>query len=59
MGAKKLEVFRKIELTKIDPPGDITRMEITEADIRELADSIAEQGLLQPILVNKSGDRFE
>ncbi len=59
MAYPKKEVFRKLEIKDIDPPGDVTRMEITDHDILELANSIAEQGLLQPILVNKSGDRFE
>lgn len=59
MAYAKREVFRKLEIKQIDPPGDITRMEITDVDIAELASSIEEQGLLQPILVNKAGDRFE
>ncbi len=59
MAAQKREVFRKLEMREIDPPGDVTRMEITTEDIQELASSIEEQGLLQPILVNKSGDRYE
>ncbi|MBA7495720.1 Nucleoid occlusion protein [subsurface metagenome] len=55
---KKKEIFRKIKLDLIDRPDDILRLEIGEGELRELADSIDERGLLQPIGVAPRGDRF-
>jgi len=43
----------------IDPPPDIDRMEIDPEKITELAASISEIGLLQPVLLRPVGDRFE
>jgi len=51
--------FKQLLLSEIDPPGDIVRMEIRVEEIEELARSIEEQGLLQPIVVNDTGGRFE
>ena len=56
--AKKKEIFRKIKLDVIDRPEDIVRLEINEGELRELADSILERGLMQPIGVTPRGDRF-
>lgn len=55
---KKKEIFRKISLDLIDRPDDIARMEIDEGKLKELADSIQERGLMQPIGVTPRGDRF-
>ena len=55
---KKKEIFRKIDLNKIDRPDDIVRLDIDESELRELADSIQERGLMQPIGVTPRGDRF-
>jgi ParB family chromosome partitioning protein len=55
---KKKEIFRKIKLDVIDRPPDIVRLEINEGELRELADSIRERGLLQPIEVTPRGERF-
>lgn len=55
---KKKAVFRKINLDLIDRPDDIVRLEIGEGELRELADSIEERGLLQPIGVAPRGNRF-
>jgi len=56
--AKKKEIFRIIELDQIDRPVDIARMEVDSDKLQELADSIKERGLLQPIEVTPRGDRF-
>ncbi|KKN32642.1 hypothetical protein LCGC14_0811650 [marine sediment metagenome] len=50
--------FRQVDLGLIDPPEDPDRISIDPDTINELADSIREVGLLQPILVTKKGDRF-
>lgn len=56
--AKKKEIFRKINLDLIDRPDDIVRLEIDQGELEELAGSIQERGLLQPIGVAPRGDRF-
>jgi len=43
----------------IDEPGRIVRMEISSEAVAELAQSIAEIGLLQPILLRPCGERYE
>lgn len=49
----------QIPLTLIDEPVGIIRMEIDAEYIAELAESIANLGQLQPILVRPVGDRYE
>ena len=51
--------FQAVKLSLIDRPKDIVRMDIDEVEIGELARSIEEQGLLQPIVINEDGERFE
>lgn len=60
MAVKKISksIFKKILLDQIDRPKDIARMEIRESEIRELANSIQERGLLQPIGVTPRSGRF-
>jgi ParB family chromosome partitioning protein len=48
-----------IEISKIKEPKGIVRMEIDQDDIKELAQSISEIGLLQPVLLAVDGDQFE
>lgn len=50
---------RMISLTDIDPSPDNPRKEFEEEPLAQLAASIAEQGLLQPIVVRPKGGRFE
>lgn len=50
---------RMIELKDIVPSGDNPRKTFDEEALAELAASIAEQGLLQPIVVRPFGMRFE
>lgn len=48
-----------IFLTEIDPPGAIDRLDIDPDKISELAESISEVGLLQPILLRPLNGRYE
>lgn len=50
--------FKVLELSLIDRPEHISRMEIDQERIKELADSIRERGLMQPIIVHPKGDRY-
>lgn len=56
--SKKKEVFKRIRLDLIDRPAEIARIEIDQAKLKELADSISERGLMQPIEVTPRGDRY-
>ena len=56
---KKREIFKKVDVRLIDRPTEVARMEITREEINELAESISEQGLLLPIGLNISGNRYE
>lgn len=48
-----------LDLEKIDPPVDAVRDLIDPEQVRELAESIRSQGLLQPILVRPINGRYE
>jgi len=50
---------KDLSLDLIDEPRGILRMDIDPDDLNDLAQSISEIGLLQPILVAVQGDRFE
>jgi ParB family chromosome partitioning protein len=50
---------REIEIALIRPNPNQPRVQFDEEAIAELADSIAERGVLQPILVRPAGDGFE
>jgi len=54
----KKEIFKRIRLNLIDRPSEIARLEIDQDKLEELADSIAERGLLQPIEVTPRGERY-
>lgn len=53
------QTVKDISLDLIDEPGGIIRMDIDPAELDDLAQSISEIGLMQPILLAKSEDRFE
>jgi ParB family chromosome partitioning protein len=53
------EGFREIELRKIHPNRLNPRLEINIERLNELADSIKEVGLLEPIIVRPKDDEFE
>jgi len=58
--AKALRVtVKEVALGLIDEPRGRIRLEIDQAEIADLAANIAEVGLLQPIIIRKSGERFE
>lgn len=48
-----------LEISVVDPPGDAARDIIDPDKVRELAESIRSQGLLQPILVRPHNGRLE
>jgi len=50
---------REIEVARIRPNPNQPRIQFREETIDELANSIAERGVLQPILLRPSGDGFE
>ncbi len=50
---------REIEIGRIRPNPNQPRMHFSDEAIGELADSISERGVLQPILLRASGDHFE
>ena len=54
----KKEIFRRINLSLIDRPEEIVRLEIDQGELAELAASIAERGLMQPIEVAPRSNRF-
>lgn len=49
----------KVDLSLIDEPKVIDRIEISPESISELAQSISEVGLIQDILLRPTGERFE
>jgi ParB family chromosome partitioning protein len=50
--------FKEIDIGKIKPNKYQMRENFAEADIRELAESIKEDGVVQPVLVTKKGDGY-
>lgn len=54
-----VEKMSFLDIEKVDPPGDAVRDLIDPEQVRELAESIRSQGLLQPILVRPLNGRYE
>lgn len=52
-------IFRQISLNLIDVPTQADRISIDPVTVRELALSIQNQGLLQPIVLNQNSERFD
>ncbi len=50
---------REVEIARIRPNPNQPRMHFDEAGIAELAESIVERGVLQPILLRPEGDGFQ
>ncbi|MFP5328793.1 MAG: ParB/RepB/Spo0J family partition protein [Alphaproteobacteria bacterium] len=50
---------REVEIARIRPNPAQPRMHFDEESIAELAESIAERGLLQPVLLRPDGDNFQ
>lgn len=53
------EIEKSVNLSLIDEPDGILRMDIDPDELEELAQSIQEIGLLQRVLLARMGDRFE
>jgi ParB family chromosome partitioning protein len=53
------EALEYLDIEKVDPPIDAARDLIDPEKVRELAESIRSQGLLQPILVRPLNGRYE
>ena len=51
--------IHEVDLLQIDEPHEFNRLEINSNEVSELAKSISEIGLLQPVVLRKHGDRFE
>ena len=56
---KDADRFEEIILAQIDRPDQSIRFSIDPDYVKELANSIREQGLLQPIVVYKKGERYK
>lgn len=53
------EVLQRIPVTRINPCPFQPRKDFTEESIKELADSIKEQGVLQPLIVRSKNGSYE
>jgi ParB family chromosome partitioning protein len=53
------ERVQRVALDKIRPSALQPRKQFSEESLRELADSIREQGIVQPLIVRERGDFFE
>jgi ParB family chromosome partitioning protein len=58
-GASAAGGVREIEVARIRPNPNQPRMHFDEAGLAELAESIAERGVLQPILLRPEGDGYQ
>lgn len=59
MTKKKQIKYQEVLITEIDTPKEEDRLEISAKTIEELSDSIREIGLLSPVLLSRSGERYE
>ncbi len=51
--------FLEIPVLQIEPSPYQARREITPEQLNELAESIRSEGLLQPVVVRKTGDKYQ
>jgi ParB family chromosome partitioning protein len=51
--------FAEISVASVEPGKHQPRRSFDEAALRELADSIRSEGLLQPIVVRRAGDKYQ
>ncbi len=51
--------YRLLDLDRIDPNRDQPRRRFDPAPLEELAQSMKDQGVLQPVVVRPQGDRFQ
>ena len=59
VGVSSYGVFREVPIELVVPSKYQARREFSESEIQSLADSIASEGLIQPLIVRKSGDNYE
>lgn len=57
-GVSELANAVSLDITRIAPSPHQPRKTLDQEALRELADSIREKGILQPIVVRREGDRF-
>jgi ParB family transcriptional regulator, chromosome partitioning protein len=57
--ADSRERVQRVPLNKVRPSALQPRKQFSEESLRELADSIREQGIVQPLIVRARGDFFE
>ncbi len=53
------ESLLQVELQRIDPNPEQPRQSVDEQKLAELAQSLKEQGVVQPLVVRKEGSRFQ
>ncbi len=53
------DAIQRVGLNRVQPCPLQPRKDFTEASLKELADSIREQGIVQPLVVRAKGDLFE
>ena len=53
------EAVRRVALQLVEPSALQPRKDFSEETLKELADSIRSQGILQPLIVRPRGERFE
>ena len=53
------DIIRRVPLTQIRPCAFQPRKDFSPESLRELADSIREQGIVQPLVVRQQGELFE
>ena len=58
-GAGASGVLLEVDPARIDPNPDQPRQHIDKAKLAELAHSMSEQGIVQPMIVRKHGSRFQ
>ena len=58
VGGAPSQIIQQIPLEQILPNRHQPRKEFTEGNLRELAESIKQNGILQPVLVRRTGDGF-
>ncbi|MBR4962070.1 MAG: ParB/RepB/Spo0J family partition protein [Clostridia bacterium] len=58
-GEEAAEGVKTIRISSIDPKADQPRKKFEPEALAQLADSIAANGVLQPILVRQNGERYE
>jgi ParB family chromosome partitioning protein len=51
--------YQEILISQIEPSPYQARKEISDEQLRELSESIRNEGLLQPIVVRKSGEKYQ